>query len=602
MATIVDELVTILGITIAADAMLKTTKFGQALETVAQYATAASAAITAATVAIAAFTNESTQSAAELDKFSQLTGMQSSSLQEWSYAAKQAGGSAQSLRSDILHLTKDMKPLLPGEFNMGLFMLLGDYTKYKKVDDLMSAIAGKFKGMNAQRALQWGSKIGLSEGTVLLLQKGADGIDKLRKEAQALGAIIPDEELKKAREFQMQMDRLKDVLSVIGQSVAAKISPAFKRIAQNVEDWVKVNKEFIGSGIDTFVTGVLDAMSRFSDVVHNVVTWLVKAFPALAGFFKGLDKINLISTVLVGVLTVVAGVIGFFIAKFALIGAAIVAVGILVEDFFTYLEGGKSIFGELIEAVTKTASTFAKRFPEIAEFINLVWRLLAALGKIGFELLVASLKLIKELLIGMVENGGLVLGVFEMIFGVINKIIRPVIWLVELFASIVKPITDAYMWLVDMGGIIGLIGTGVSKLGGVFISAFDGVLDLITPVYALLQKLASLSFQTLANAFKGVWAVVKDLAGYLGYSVDGLMMIVDRLFGLNISQAGMAGPRAGQYAPIPSHGGGDVNYNSEHNWNIQSTDPVGAAHESRRTFENHMMQTLTPGGFAPVAQ
>lgn len=96
-------------------------------------------------------------------------GMSTDALQEWQYAAKASGVSAESVISDIENLRANFFMSEKG----------------------MLRLADSFKKMSAGSAYWYGNMYGLSKDTVLMLRQGSAALKQMQDEAHKVGAITP---------------------------------------------------------------------------------------------------------------------------------------------------------------------------------------------------------------------------------------------------------------------------------------------------------------------------------------------------------------------------------------------------------------------------
>lgn len=394
--TVIDELVTLLGVDIKADVLPKIQKFGSVLDGVSRYMTMVSAATLAAAGSILYFTEKSASASAEISKLSQLTGVSTKNIQGMMFAIEQAGGNAESMTADIMNLTMSMSSPIPGEFNQGLFMMGVSVRKangeLKSADEVLMNVADRMQGMSAARQLQWASKIGISNDTLLLLQQGRGEIERLKKQAENIPTIVSEEGIKNSREFVTQLKLVRRIMSYIGQEATSAAGPALKSIVTSFTEWLKLNKEFIQMGLRNFVDGIVDGFNRFFEMIRSVKDSLVDAFPWLEKLGKVLMDTSTISAVVFGALMTLVIVIAVLCAKFILIAALIVAAAVAFEDFMTYLQGGTSVFGELVDWVTSLGNAIENKFPNIVGWLKNLLKLLMKVGEIVGSVLIAAFK------------------------------------------------------------------------------------------------------------------------------------------------------------------------------------------------------------------
>lgn len=244
---VIDELITLLGFDLKADTMQKVKKFEQSIVEINKAALAVAASITVAAASFGYFAEKAVSSASELDKFNELTGTSAEEIQKWRYAAEQAGGSAKGIQSDIEGLMSALNPVMPGEFNQGLFLLNMYGKQYANVSDMMLELSRRFKGMNPIEQVNWAKQAGIGQDTLLLLRKDESEIRRLMAETPFM---MGKEQTAAAREFEKQINRVKYTLTALSELAITKLAPTFSRIVDKLEGWARSSK----------VNGFLDKM------------------------------------------------------------------------------------------------------------------------------------------------------------------------------------------------------------------------------------------------------------------------------------------------------------------------------------------------------
>lgn len=398
MPTPVDELVTILGVDIARDAMAKLQRFSNSVAGVAKKVAVFGTVVTGAAAATGLFIRSVAKDASELDKLSQRTGISTDALQEWSYAAQSMDLDAKNIKNDLVNLQKTMSSPIPGQFNQNL-MMLGVSTRnangaLKTTDEILLDLSDKFKGMSQQRAEQWASKVGISPDTLLLLQKGRDGIEELKQEAHKLGAIIPEDSIKKAAEFKRQLSEMTFVMRSIASQAAIAVIPSLSKMLGVFKEFIVTNREWIQLNLEALMTGIANGFERFYNGLKKVGDKLEPFIEKIKEFMPEMTNAEFVTHLVTGALTGLAIVLAPLLVKFALIGAAIAAVSLVFEDLFVFLNGGESVIGdffkafeerwpELFAALKALASWFKDNIGPALEFLwDVIKKVLGALGEV----------------------------------------------------------------------------------------------------------------------------------------------------------------------------------------------------------------------------
>jgi len=376
MATVLDELVTVLGFDIKSNSGATLNKFSASITELSSYATKASAALVGAATAAFYFINKATEGADEMQKFHQMTGISVDALQRWRYAASQAGGSAQSMESDLVTLTKALNPVAPGEYNEGLFRLLGSgyQSKYKNVKSMLLDIASLFEKMPEGERLNWASRIGMTPESVMLLGKGSAGVEQLYK---SMSFGVGSDQTKKAADFHRALDRLKNIASNISIIFASELAPSLTQAMTQFEKWISKteNQKDLLQKLKDITSGVADGFKRFGETIRSLWKTVTDFLPFLKETLDTMSNKQLTSNVIYYGLIALATALGIVAAAAVAANWEIVAVVAAVAGLVTAYDklttmkptdGG--FFGGLASEMEKITAMFDK----IESFINTI--------------------------------------------------------------------------------------------------------------------------------------------------------------------------------------------------------------------------------------
>jgi hypothetical protein len=346
--SIIDELVTILGLEVSPTAHAAAEKFAVTLKSIANTAEIVSGALMGAATAALYFVQRANEASAGIDKLGDLTGQSRQSIQLWSRAVEQAGGQATAAKNDILRLTQALNPVMPGEYNQGLTMLFGgNYLDlFENVDQILDALAAKLSKMTPGKALNWAHTIGISEDSLLLLQKGREGVKAFKETVATQTSILSDAELKNARMFETHWVRIKQVWASISGKASANLAPVLERVAINMERWFAKNKDLIESGLLKFIQGVVDGIERFVRLIGNLIDWLAKTFPVFDKFIKNAGSAKLVSDALFAGMLIGSAALLIVNWRITLVTAAVIALVAGLRDLANYFSGKDSVIGK----------------------------------------------------------------------------------------------------------------------------------------------------------------------------------------------------------------------------------------------------------------
>lgn len=475
---VVDELVTLLTFKTGqgTEQAIKTIKDG--ISTLKTEVTKWAAMATAAGTATTAFLVNAGNKAVELQKLSQNTNLSTEDLQKWQYAAEAVGASASSVTNDLSSLLKSMSSPIPGQFNQELLMLgvsVRDASgKLRGADEVLKDVGDRLNAMDEVTAIQWAQKIGISSDTLLLLKQGKQGLSELFEEAQLIGAIIPEDAIEKGAELAKSIKTLKSVFSALGNSIALSFAPTLKKVVDNFKQFLIVNADFIRQGLGTIIEGIGKGFSRFLDILLKVKDYFTAAIKPISPFIEKMDGVKVVSGLVTGALTGFLALMTPAIAKFIAIGGAISAVSLIIEDFITYLQGGKSVIGDVIAGF----SEWLDQFPELKQDIQAV----GDAFKNAFEFIIN--------LIGKTTDAfkGLLPAITGIIGDAVGFIYNSVKNVTEKVTSLLLTIFDGFSWDVFNFDFADLKAS-LQSVGEVFSSVFNFALELIDDVKEAINNL-----------------------------------------------------------------------------------------------------------------
>lgn len=321
-------------------------------------------AATATGTAIALTIKSVSDGAVELTNLSKTTGIATKTLQEYKYAAESVGVSSDAVTSDLQMLIETMSSPIPGEFNEALFMMgigIRDASgQMKSADALLGDITDKLNGMNEQKALQWANRLGLSNDTLVLIKQGRLSLEQLRKEANALGAVIPEESLKRGAEFKKSLNALEFAFKGVGRTVALSVAPGLTNVVTSMKDWIVANSQILKQGIEKTVKGLGDGLTGTTDILGRFIKNIKEFLPDFGEFNEKMDLASLISGTLRGALLGLLVIFTPMVAKLVLIGTAFTVAALAIEDFIIWCMNGESALGKLIDKWDNWAQRWKK--------------------------------------------------------------------------------------------------------------------------------------------------------------------------------------------------------------------------------------------------
>tara|TARA_R100000951_G_scaffold62227_1_gene52223 strand:- start:4459 stop:5931 length:1473 start_codon:yes stop_codon:yes gene_type:complete len=288
----------------------------------------------------------------EIGKFTETLGLSIEEVGAWGEAVKRSGGDAASFRGSLESLTGQLTDisLTGGGEASEVFARLGVDAvgaggKIKSAFEILPELADSFQNLSRAESFAFGQKLGLDQGTILLLQQGRVAVEELVQKQKELG-VATKEDAAAAAEFNDALADNQQTFANLFTSAGTTILPLLTTMMKGFDsliDWVGEN--------ETLVTG-------FFIAVAGAITYIY--LPAILSAAAA---------------TLVA------MSPFLLIGAAIAAVGVafalLYEDVVAFVNGQESFIGDLAkkyewfgDIVEGVVGGIKKSFEVLTEFFD----------------------------------------------------------------------------------------------------------------------------------------------------------------------------------------------------------------------------------------
>lgn len=217
----------------------------------------------------------------DLDKLNdaaEQVGLSVESLSALSYAGKMSGLEFDDMTMAVTKLSVKMQEAVDGSAEAAnLFKdvgvnVLDSSGKMKSADIVLAEIADRFSNFKdgaAKTALavdlfgRSGAKL------VPLLNSGADGLEKMRQEAESLGGIIDGKLARQAADFNDNLDRLQTLSSAAAKSMTADLLPALNGVAERFLIGARSIGGFTG-GISMFIDGTASAGDQIKSLKNEL--------------------------------------------------------------------------------------------------------------------------------------------------------------------------------------------------------------------------------------------------------------------------------------------------------------------------------------------
>jgi hypothetical protein len=297
--------------------------------------------------------------------------------QEYLYVTETLGGKANDLADTLLQVNEASVRAQEGSKEMSeTFGLIGIRVEdlrglrpgqlFERIADAVSTTADKQKALAAVSRLL-GEEAARRFGPAMM--KGAAGIRAMRQEAEDLGVVMTDDQLRASIAVADQWRKIRGVAKGLRNEIGAALAPAVLRLTRGLLDWVRANRELLSQRIDTWARRIDAAIETVQALVKALGGWDVALVNLAtgAGFFLvllNLEKLIVLATnariawgFLKGVL-VAAGFTGAaaFTPVVLILGTILGMLGILyliADDIITFFRGGNSILGDSLDRLER---------------------------------------------------------------------------------------------------------------------------------------------------------------------------------------------------------------------------------------------------------
>jgi len=247
----------------------------------------------------------------KIAKVSRQVGITTDTYQELEFAASQSGVSMEEFNTSLESFGRTLGRLKAGQGALFNFLRKVSPNMLKAVEGAGTAeeaLGVVLEGLArledpSKRAAFAMAAFGATGAKMgLLLGDGAEGLTKLREEAQALGIVVPESAFATAESFNDEVDKLGRVgqgaMRQIGAAVAEAALPQLLELTQ----WVKDNREGFQALLKDIGVGIVDAVGA----MVKGLEWVVKNKDEIIGWAKVLGGVYLATMVLPALKTMVA--------------------------------------------------------------------------------------------------------------------------------------------------------------------------------------------------------------------------------------------------------------------------------------------------------
>ena len=341
--------------------------------------TIAASAATAVTGAAYAMVNDFANTATEIDQLTKRLNVNAEAFQATAFAAKSFGIEQDQLADGMKELSMRAGEFaLDGKANADAFGEIGITQAQVKqygnnIEGLFRLVRNKLSEVKEQGKRQFLADAlfggGLADVGGEFFSQTSENIAALQKQARESGLVISQENLDMAREYTREMDLLQSRIKGLWNIVASNLLPIFTRITRQMKEFFDLHGDEIVNGLTAAIKGLIASIKYLGIAAAIAMPYLVGS-AAIASWAKLIALTNALTTAFA---TMRAGALLAWAAAAAgpvLVGLAIGALILAIQDVYTYFTGGDSITGRIVAEFTKSLGSVKKLFAEFGNWFH----------------------------------------------------------------------------------------------------------------------------------------------------------------------------------------------------------------------------------------
>ncbi len=279
-----------------------------------------------------------------IEKAAQRTGIGVESLQALEYAAERAQVGSEGLRSALNFMAKRGVKDFEAELR-------------RAADELQRMPDG---GAKAARAIALFGKHGAA--LIPMLNKGAAGLDEMTAFAREAGIVLSKDMVEAAAETNDAIEEMKAFLEGLAYTIAGPFLRPVREWLKAAGKWISANRAIISQRVEKAFTALAVAAKSVWQMMKPLVglawdlasnVWVLRAGAALLAFMlastlgsAAMAAATAVRSLAKSFSSMTLSGIGAMIVP-ALIGAALIALALVAEDVYQFLQGNDSLMGTL---------------------------------------------------------------------------------------------------------------------------------------------------------------------------------------------------------------------------------------------------------------
>lgn len=329
--------------------------------------------------------NSFANTATEIDQLTKRLNVNAEAFQATAFAAKSFGIEQDQLADGMKELSMRAGEFaLDGKANADAFGEIGITQAQVKqygnnIEGLFRLVRNKLSEVKEQGKRQFLADAlfggGLADVGGEFFSQTSEKIAALQKQARESGLVISQENLDMAREYTSEMDSLQARIKGLWNIVASNLLPIFTRITRQMKEFFDLHGDEIVNGLTVAIKGLIASIKYLGVAAAIAMPYLIGS-AAIASWAKLIALTNALTAAFA---TMRAGALLAWAAAAAgpvLVGLAIGALILAIQDVYTYFTGGDSVTGRIIESFKGMDTSIRGIWDGLVDYI------IGALGRI----------------------------------------------------------------------------------------------------------------------------------------------------------------------------------------------------------------------------
>lgn len=481
----------------------------------------------------------------ELGRNAKAVGMTAEQLGSWQFAMEQAGADAEELQGSLETMADLVGQAQLGEGEgLETFNKLGISVKdangnLKSTDQLLTELTAKLGELDEATAIAYAGALGLQPQLMAGLRANSEELAKQRElyiSTYAAAGVSINESAEQARAFKSALDMLTHTMDIITAAVGTRFfkiaTQTFISLRAKITDNIgKITA--ILSGLMKVLMAVVKSFLAIGSTVLNVVSGVIDWWTRASTLFKG---------VVIGIGAITAAILvmnsAFMKSPLGRLITLAALIGLLIDDFNVWKEGGDSLIGSLIggfDEVSAKLESISPIFATILEHLDYV-----LMGLIGVPVALKGITTAFSVLSGVI---GPVLGAFKAlgpVISIVTTAVRvlgaamlgtPIGWIIAAIAALVaagiflynnwdavtKALGEAWDW------VAGKFTAGVEFIKGLFnsfVEFFLGIPAMISGAWSSLFDWFAEKLDFVGKGFDMLKGAASGVADFFGFGGD----------------------------------------------------------------------------------